>query len=323
MTLLDIERDICRRLDKNATNLDPETKARLDTFINDRYRELMRLDGINLRDESWPLLTESGRYRYALPPTHMRINGITNVTSATRLQQRTLGWMREHDPGATSSGSPLYWVVLNEAGVQQQPAQGAVLEVVSNVTVTTSVVIEFQELTTGSWQRIVVLLDNATVVTVPTFPARVFRLYFEPSVSVPGALIVLREQVTQKIIARMPTAGTSVNVTTTIHQWVILLWPTPSGQYSLEVDFERPRLDLINDKDEPVLPDDFHTLLVWGGCADECLKMDDQRQQYYERKFQDDIRRLRAFLHHPRGERWIPGRRGRGYSDLGGHYPAG
>jgi hypothetical protein len=326
MTLQDIERDICRRLDKNATTLDPETKTRLDTFINDRYRELMRLDGINLRDEIatvTPIMTVAGQTRYVLPATHRQIIGITDKTTGHRLEQRSLSWMRHADPQAKSFGSPQYWCVLNEAAVERAlSAPGAALQLVASQPVTANIVLEVQDQHSGAFQMLDLTMSNVATLAVPGYVNQVFRMALA-STAPPPVPIRLQEVISTVIIAQVPVTGIgAVAESGTPHAWVVILWPIPSAICTLVVDFMRPRMMLSRPTDEPAIPEEFHTLLVWGGCSEECLKMDDDRHGEYERKYQEDVKRLRAFLHHARGERWIPGRPSRGRSDLGGHYPA-
>lgn len=336
MTLLDIERDICRRLDKNPTNLDPETKARLDTFINDRYLELMRLDGINLRDEGLRIITDSGRARYALPNVARQINGITDVTSHVRLQQRTVAWMREHDPSvlglATQSaglpqgttGNPLYYAVLNESGIAQQitnPIVDNVRAVSSHPDDVMKITVEGQN-TYSDYATYTAQLQGTTPVQVPYQQGQLYRFYIDAPAK--GAIILSQVTPPLTLAVLSPETGLSPSgAPLAPHQWVIWLWPTPAAAYTLVIDMMRILPILDEPTDEPALPSEFHTLLVWGGCAEECLKMDDNRREIYENKYQTDVRRLRAFLHQSRGERWIPGRRSRGYSDLGGSYPSG
>jgi hypothetical protein len=322
MTLLDIERDICRRLDKNAVNLDPETKARLDTFINDVYRELLRLDGINLRDEWMPFNTISGQDRYVLPQSVTQIYRITDRSTGRGLRQVPVTSMRDADPQARTIGPPIYYAVLSEGGIQRQPG-GTDLELisVSNQPISAAIVISYED-TSGFMRTVTVQMNDQSNAALPPEIRRVYSCAYDLSTPIPLASgVVLREKVALRTIAILPAgAGTSGLA---LHQWVLVLWPTPQGIYNYGIDFVYPRRPLTNSGDEPMLPEEFHTLLVWGGCREECLKMDDDRLGYYKDKYEDDVKRLRAFLHQSRGQRWVPsGGRVRPISDLPGNYPA-
>jgi hypothetical protein len=320
MTLQDIERDICRRLDKNPTNLDPETKARLDTFINDRYRELMRLDGINLRDEILTTWCDPHNPRLVLPEVTGSIVTLRDVTSGRVLTQRTLPWIRAQDPSASMTGTPSVYAVLNEAGIQNQPTNITIpnnTELVSNLASDQSDI--FLELAGlgGGFSQATVTLNGTTPVVVQGWVERAFRMI--RGTAQIYAAVTWRQIDPSLALAYLPQSTDPSG----IHQWTLYLFPTPSGRFDYEIDCTRPWTPLAHDLDQPALPVDFHTVLVWGGCAEECLKMDDNRRDVYENKYQNDIRRLRAYLHHSRGERWIPGQSRRGSSDLPGNYPAG
>ena len=230
MTFLEIFQDVARRTDKNAAAPDPETKLRLQTFINDRYRELMRLPGVmNMRDETFNVGTNYtfqsvlGQNTVQLPATIIAVTNLIDSTHRIDLVQRTMAWLREHDPSqpGTSTGTP-----------------------------------------------------------------------------------------TSYVLAPYAAGG-----------WTLVLWPTPAGVYRYTVDGTKARTALVADGDVPALPEDFHTLLVWGGCEDELIHMDDNRSQAFAERWRKDVAALKGFLHHIRGERLIPNSRSAGWSPLGGNYP--
>lgn len=322
MTFAEIRADICRRLDKNAINLDPETKTRLDTFINDRYRELLRLDGINTRDETYQIPTVAGGSRYVLPPGITQVINIVNMITGRPLVQTSLQWIRWRWTSlAPAIGSPTHYAILNNSMVLNQPtnyAAGA-LQILS--TVTQSLVplnIEYEAPPPGGHMIFTSAAISSTVPVVVNVP--VFVVY-RMQMSQPATGIVTLSQVNPPLTICQITPNTAMPRTSS-HGWTLLLWPTPSAAIPLLVDATHARRQLSLDGDEPDLPEEFHTALVWGGCSEECLKMDDDRVKYYEGKYQDDVRRLRAFLHQSRGQRWVPRQRNRGWSDLGGRFPA-
>jgi hypothetical protein len=321
MTLLDIERDICRRLDKNPTNLDPETKARLDTFINDRYRELMRLDGINLRDETRITIQSTPNHpRVVLPQVAGSIVTLRDINNGRVLTQRTLSWIRAQDPSEVATGTPAVYAILNEAGILAQPTNflPGNTELVSSAADQSDIYLEFEE-SHGGFLETTVTLNGTTPVVVPSLVIQIFRMTRSEPAQAPNSAVTWRQIDPPLNLAHLPLS----TLASGMHQWTLYLYPIPSGAFYYLLDAARPLAQLVHPTDEPALPLDFHTLLVWGGCAEECLKMDDNRREIYENKYQTDVRRLRAYLHHSRGERWIPGQSLWGRSDLPGNYPAG
>lgn len=76
------------------------------------------------------------------------------------------------------------------------------------------------------------------------------------------------------------------------------LFPQPQQENTLYADAILAGTDLVEDSDEPLLPVDFHDILVLGACADELLKMDKQRiaQQSMEQRFEKRLSELRYFI---------------------------
>lgn len=321
MTFAQLENGVYARLNKNLAP-DPVTQARIQTFLNDRYRELLRLPGIDLRGETLTIATESGRARYALPSSITEIYNVVDTTNRITLRQTTMGWIRQRDPSvpAQQSGVPYFYALLNEAGLGLQPTitTAGALSIVSTVAgdVMTGV-LEYMgdPAIAGGFQTFAFTLNGTTPVVITPAVFEVFRLQLA---SIPAGTVTLR-QIGPPIV---PLATLQSVLSTAVHKWVIHLWPIPAGPYTYAIDFDRPRRPLVNAGDEPALPEEFHTTLVYGACAEEALKMDDGRAQYYESQYQADVKRLRAFLHQIRGQRLIPSGRGRtGFSTIGPWFP--
>lgn len=54
----------------------------------------------------------------------------------------------------------------------------------------------------------------------------------------------------------------------------LYIWPKPDAIYTLSADGILVGTELAADGDIPVFPEDFHDILVFGGCADELMKME-------------------------------------------------
>ena len=327
MTFLEIFQNIARRTDKNPDNPDPQTQARINQFINDRYRELMRLPGIlPLRDESFSLTTVANQARYVLPVAAGQIASVFDSTNRIALAQRTMPWIRQRDPSVPARviGTPWVYAILNYAGPLQQPAIVTANALVASSTsaLDTGVLeVEYQD-EFGGFRVVQTTLSGTILTSVLATCVQVFRItYLQSAVG----QITLKQSADGLVIANL--APTSlVAQTGNAHAgraWVLVLWPTPAGAYSYIIDASRPRMTLVDPLDEPAIPEDFHTLLVWGGCSDELLKMDDDRREDYEKRWAADVKALRAYLHQARGQRLIPTGPGAGvgWSPMGPNFP--
>lgn len=327
MTFRDIFQDVARRCDKNADDPDPKTKARLNQFINDSYREIMRTPGVvQIRDEAFTFTTETGKARYTLPVSARGIVSIVDTTHRVRLTAQTMAWIRQRDPSvpAQVQGTPWVYAILNTAGIDRQPAitTASALEFVSaSASDTGQIEIEYQD-ADGGFRVLILTLTGQTPVTVAATVAQVFRITYLQSAN--GA-ITLRQISDALTIAVLP-ATSLASQTGNLHAsraYVLHLWPTPGGAYTYTVDGPRPRAMLMDDLDEPAFDEEFHTLLVWGACYAELLHMDDDRRVEFQQLWKTDLKAFRSWLHQSRGQRVIPdgSRRGVGWTPMGSNYP--
>ena len=76
------------------------------------------------------------------------------------------------------------------------------------------------------------------------------------------------------------------------------LFPQPQQVQTLQSDALVSGTNMTADDDEPAFPEDFHDILVLGPCADELLKMDNQRlaQEAMEKRFEKRLGELRYFI---------------------------
>lgn len=77
----------------------------------------------------------------------------------------------------------------------------------------------------------------------------------------------------------------------------IRLHPEPDAVYALSISGIVPGTDMSANGDVPVLPEDFHDVLIFGACADELVKLEklplaDAMEQKYEKR----LRELRYFV---------------------------
>lgn len=102
-----------------------------------------------------------------------------------------------------------------------------------------------------------------------------------------------------------------------------LLWPTPASVITYTLDITSAITELSADADVPLLPDDFHDLLIDGAELRELRKQDDpQRWQLVKATYDEGVKALRSWIvAHPDyrpGADTLPAR-----SSLGPWFPAG
>jgi hypothetical protein len=113
-----------------------------------------------------------------------------------------------------------------------------------------------------------------------------------------------------------------VETSADVWKFRISLWPTPSEALTYTVDYTAAFTDLASSGDVPPLPQDFHRLIVYGACMDECLKGDDGRYTVYRDEWKRGVDNLKYWLHARPSYR--PGSDGRHRgSNLGSQFPSG
>lgn len=118
MTLLEIETELARETNKNATTLDTLTKARFLAEINRAYRRLASLPGLqHLRDTTTTFPSVAGQALYSISSV-AKINRIWDTANRRYLQPMTMMQYRQLSPEAITDnqGTPLFWVWRGQTG---------------------------------------------------------------------------------------------------------------------------------------------------------------------------------------------------------------
>jgi len=112
MTLLEIETELARELNKNATTLDTTVKARFLAAINRHYRRLASLPGLqHLRDTTTTFASVGGTALYQIASV-AKILRIWDTTNQRYLEPLSMQQYRQFSPQAVADnqGTPLFWV---------------------------------------------------------------------------------------------------------------------------------------------------------------------------------------------------------------------
>jgi hypothetical protein len=72
--------------------------------------------------------------------------------------------------------------------------------------------------------------------------------------------------------------------------------PYPDDNYTLTIDYEARIANMVDDDDEPLIPEDFHYLLVLGARANEYDKNEDSRLRATQAELAGGIARLKHWV---------------------------
>lgn len=317
MNFLELQQDVYRRTNKPSTP-DTDTSSRIKGFINQRHRTLLTMPGIDqFRDSISTFTNTSAVARVALPQALTRIKAILDATSGRLLGERSLHWLRSVDPQQTS-GTPTTYIPLGYEYVAVQPADASAIYVKSSSASDTGTV-TLEGIRTGGIQgRSTVTMTGTTAVQIGALTDWVEITKFYTSMSAVGSITLHEDSGAGTQLAQITIGRTRP------YYFAILLWPTPSSAVTYTIDFTRKMLDMVDDTDEPYLPEDYHDLLSIGARMDEYEKMDDSRFSAAKSEWTSKFQSLQYYIHGRASERLIPrSTSGRiGVSDLGGFFPA-
>lgn len=122
MTLLEIETELAREFNKNATSLDTTVKARFLASINRHYKRLASLPGLqHLRDTTTTFPSVAGQAEYQIGSV-AKIKRIWDTTNRRYLAPMSMAQYRQMSPEAITDnqGTPLFWVFESYSGSSTQ-----------------------------------------------------------------------------------------------------------------------------------------------------------------------------------------------------------
>jgi len=118
MTLLEIQTELARETNANATTLNATTKARLLAAINRHYRRVASLPGLqHLRDTTTTFPSVAGQALYSISGV-AKINRIWDTENRRYLNPMTMAQYRQLSPEAITDnqGTPIFWVWQGQTG---------------------------------------------------------------------------------------------------------------------------------------------------------------------------------------------------------------
>jgi hypothetical protein len=118
MTLLEIETELARELNKDASSLNATVKARFLAAINRHYRRLASLPGLqHLRDTTTTFPSVAGQAEYQIGSV-AKITRIFDTANRRLLQPMSMAQYRALSPEAITDnqGTPLFWIWESGSG---------------------------------------------------------------------------------------------------------------------------------------------------------------------------------------------------------------
>jgi hypothetical protein len=310
------------RLNKETPpNMDPLTENRLAGFLNQRQRRLLTLPGLrHLRGATVPVASVPGQARYVLANV-AKISRMYETTNDRVLYEMSQQDYRLIQPDATITGTPEAYVWIGRQTVARQPSDPSPVFVKSTDVADIAPVVTVTGVVTGGYPATAsVMVQGTTPVNVSAAIAnweRIDKFYL----SAPGVgSISLHEDTGLGVeLARIGIGQTQTDYT------AFALFATPSAVITYYVDITRNVTDLVGDTDVPVLPEDFHDVLLLGCVADEYQHLADTRWGVATQEYTERVNQMRYWLAETAtGQPFsLTQRRWSRPSQLGSWYPAG
>lgn len=321
MNLLQLKQRMARRTNKNASSLDSTVSARFTDFLNEAHREELRKPGReSLRWATTTFASVSGTQQYALPTEGVaRINRIWETTNDRKLVYRTMDWLREVDPDP-SQGTPWAWIPAGYVEVHTQPSDASSVFVKSSAAGDTTQTAYVEGIVTGGYYRTAsVTLTGTTAVNLSSAISTFERITkFYVSATCTGAVTLHEDSGAGTELSKITIGKTRAQF------YSLLLHDIPSSAITYTCDILRGIPEMSNNTDEPLLPEDFHDVLLYRALMKEYTKGDDpKRWQQFKGEYDQATRDLDTFLTaHPD---WRPQWGGESIerSALGAWFPAG
>ena len=276
MNLTAILAECYRRLRYNAAPPAAVTTA-LTSLINEVHYDLLTMPELErLRDDVIPITALANQSRTGLPPSIVRVKAIVDRTNNHKLQQVPLAELRLIDPAkAFVGGYPLRYSVIGNVAVQIQPAAATGLWVASSAAGDTTQNAFVETIVTGGYPNNIItagtLLTGTARVQIGTLATHIEVTRFYLDAACAGSISLYDAAVAGNELARIPIGKTFSRYLAV--EW----WPVQSADVIDYADVTRGVYDLVKGTDEPLIPFDFHDLLVQGVMYREYVRLDDSR----------------------------------------------
>lgn len=273
MNIRQAKQRLARRLGVNDTNIPSAKDVRYTDVLNEAHRSLLRMPGMeSLRYAQMTFASVADQKLYGLPAQGIaRINRITETTNDRKLEYRTPEWLDTVAP-RTVAGTPWAWIPRGYAEVHTQPSDASSVFVKSTSTDTGTCYIE--GITSGGYtQTVNVTMTGTTAVNVSAAVSDwIVITKFYLSAAAVGTVTLHEDSGSGTQLGQIAVG----DVRAQFH--VIQLYTTPSAVITYYADILRAIPEFTRDTDEPLIPEDFHDLLVDMGELKELRRSDDPQR---------------------------------------------
>jgi hypothetical protein len=277
MTLAQIEARAYARLGYDAANPGAAVIARVRGFINETYHSLISKKGFGvLRRQLVTFSSVVGQPMTPLPVMVTQVYSVADRTKGWLLDEVTTTDIRRRDPGLLATGGqPDSWAVYNltAGGYRPVTPPGAQLFAVSTSAsdgASKSLFIQGIDFS-GQLRSASVALNGLTEVAFPATIA--WSLITKCWIEVPATqgLSAIAVAAGQVVLYETALLGVSIipQGRSAAKYSMLHLYPTPSSVVLYTADCDLLVEDLIEEGDEPILPQDFHWLLTSGAVVEE------------------------------------------------------
>ena len=322
MNFLNLKTRLAIRRGAVSGTLQTDTNTRYGHAVNEVHRQLLRMQGMeSLRYAPVTFASVDSQKLYALPVQGIaRINRITEATNDRKLTYKTPGWLDSHAPDP-QTGTPWAWIPRGYAEVHTQPSDASEIFVKSTSAADTTQTAYIEGYITGGYYRTAsVTLTGATAVTLSASITNfivITKCYL--SAAAAGIVTLHEDSGAGTELARIAIGDVRAQFT------VFQLYNTPSAAITYTCDVLRSIPDMSNDTDEPLIPEDFHDLILDKAERKELRKADDpNRIKVLDADILRGERELKSFvINHPDWKPSWDDAMPPQVSTLGAYYPAG
>lgn len=293
MTRTDLLTSLAYRLNKTApSSMDSTTQARLIDFLNQRQRRLLTLPGLrHLREATVTVASVADQPGYALPNVS-KIKRMWETTNDRTLYEMSQQQYRLLQPDTTITGTPEAYIWTGRQDVSVQPSDASSLFVKSTSASDTTQTAYVEGVITGNYPVTAsVTLTGTTAVNVASATStwiRVDKCYLS-AVGV-GTITLHEDSGSGTELARI-----SIGLTRQDYSG-FTLYLTPSGAITYYIDVDRAITNFAQATDVPVLPEDFHDVIMLGALADEYQHLNDKRWEVAMSEYTDRVHELQYWL---------------------------
>jgi hypothetical protein len=292
MTRTELLAAIARNTGKNAT-LDSTTQTRLISHLHEGERMLLTMPGAHRLRESWVSFTSvADQPEYYVSNTH-KIHRIYDPTNRRVLAEIDAAQYKALQPDyADTTGLPEAWVWLGMSPQLAWISNPSALFVDSTSGSDTNTATVVGQRSGRLPHTSTVTMTGTTAVNMDaTVSDWIWVNKFYLSAAAVGTVTLVEDAEGGTIISRILPGQTGPETT-----WHIAFWPTPDDAYTYRIDIEHGFRPMAAATDEPLVPEEFHDLLVDFATIREYEHMRDDRLQWANQRYRERLRYYRYWL---------------------------